>query len=113
MYYQLKWNLLYRKIRFKRKYKLKKNYSLLGIEKVNIIYGEWRVIKSERKRKLYYYKDESIITLVNWNKELFDKCCKYQEEKQQLIKELEILRCENERLKRGLEILWKNGDIKL
>ena len=35
MYHQLIWNLLYRKIRFKGKYKFKKNYSLLRIEKVN------------------------------------------------------------------------------
>lgn len=34
MKYQIILNLLYRKIRYKGKYKLKKNYSLLGLKEV-------------------------------------------------------------------------------
>ena len=36
MKYQIMWNLLYRKIRYKRKYKLKKNYTILGLKESDI-----------------------------------------------------------------------------
>ena len=51
-----------------------------------------------------YISKESLSELIKWNKELFDKCCKYWEDNQRLFREKEELYYENEKLKRELEI---------
>lgn len=44
------------------------------------------------KDKQIILTDNSIITLVEWNKELFEKCIKYQEEISNLKKEIARLK---------------------